>query len=122
MKKIKSNPPKTSLIICLGFLVIYLIFEETWSLNLSFCIALIGAFFNKLSILIESFWFKIAEILGLFVPNIILTLVFFTLIFPLSLIRKVFASSDLLNLKKQRNSNFKPVYKKFVDKDFINPW
>lgn len=121
MKKIKSNPPKTALTISIGFIIVYLIIEESWSLYFSLFIGATGLFLDKLSVVIEKSWFKIAEILGLFIPNIILTIVFFIFLFPISLIQKFF-SSDSLNLKKRSKSNYISSNKTFSPKDLKNPW
>jgi hypothetical protein len=121
MKKIKSNPSKTALTISVGFIIVYLILKENWPLYFSLFIGITAMVSNKLSKIIEKIWFKIAEILGLFIPNIILTLVFFMFLFPISLVQKLF-NSDSLNIKKRSKSNYVSANKTFSPKDLKNPW
>ena len=121
MIKIKSNPPKTALTISVGFIIVYFFIEDYWPLYLSLFIGLSAIFFDSLSKIIEKIWFKIAEIIGLFIPNIILTIVFFIILFPISLLQKLF-SSDSLVLKKNLESNYVVTKKVFTAKDLKNPW
>tara|TARA_B100001564_G_C20355520_1_gene540897 strand:+ start:24 stop:389 length:366 start_codon:yes stop_codon:yes gene_type:complete len=121
MKKIKSNPPKTALTISIGFIIVYLFIEENWSLYLSVFIGITGLFFGGLSKVIEKIWFKIAKVLGLFIPNIILTLIFFIFLFPISLLQKLFVSNNL-NFKNRPKSNYITTNKMFSSKDLKNPW
>ena len=120
--KIKSNPVKTILTISTGFLVIFIIGNYQWALYTSVLISCLGLASNFISLKIEKLWFKIAEILGLFVPNIILTVVFFFFLFPISMLSKILNKKDLLSLKIKNTSNYHTVNKNFEEKDFKNPW
>ena len=120
--KIKSNPSKTILTISIGFLVVFLLLENKLFLQLSLIIGLIGIFSIYLSEKVEYLWFKLAELLGFIVPNIILSIVFYLFLFPISILSKLFSDKDLLKLKQQNKSTYIKTVKKFDSKSFENPW
>ena len=122
MKKIKSNPPKTLLTISVGFLFIYLFFEFLWAFYASVSVSLIGVISEKISRLIEKVWFKFAEILGMIIPNIVLFIIFYVFLFPLAFLSKIFKKHTLINLKKNSDTNFVEVKKRFKKEDIIKPF
>ena len=117
----KSNPTKTILTISLGFLTLYILFKIDWSLYVSFVISLIGFSSTFLSSKIEILWFKISKILSYIIPNILLSLIFYFLLFPVSLLSKIFNEKSI-----KKSLNKKSMYtineKRFSEKSFINPW
>jgi hypothetical protein len=122
MKAIKSNPAKTSLIISMGFLLIFLIYRLDWAIMVSLSVGLIGALFEKVSKLIEKIWFKLAYILSLIVPNILLGIVFFLFLLPISLLYKLFRKSDPLKLRNISPSLYKNRTELISKSHFENMW
>jgi ABC-type Fe3+ transport system permease subunit len=122
MKEIKSNPAKTTLIISMGFLMVFLVYKLDWAILVSLIVGLIGAFFTGLSRLIEKFWFKLAYILSLIVPNILLGFIFFFILFPLSFLSKIFRKNDLLKLKNIRTSVYTNRLDTIDKAHFDNMW
>lgn len=122
MNKIKSNPYKTILTISLGFFVVFLVWKTKWALLTGLLISLLGLINLRLAKLIEKIWFKIANILGFFVPNIVLTGVFYFFLFPLALFSSFFRKKEYLDLRKQKESHYQLVNKKFTKESFLNPW
>ena len=121
MNKLKSNPPKTLLTITIGFSILFIIIKLNWLLYCSIIIGIIGISSNLLSKYVEKIWFKLAELFGLIIPNILLTIIFYLFLFPISSISKIF-NKDLLSLKNNNKSNYKLTNKSFDEKSFINPW
>ena len=119
MKKDKSN--LTMLTISTGFLIIYVIFSWKWVLAASLIIGLTGIVSPYLSSKIEWAWMKIATILGYVVPNILLSLVFFLVLFPISFIYKIF-NKDPLMLSNKYNSFFIDINKEVDKKSFEKTW
>ena len=66
---------------------------------------------------IEFIWFKIAYILGLIIPNIVLGVIFYFFLFPIALLYRV-SSKDLLHKKNKSNTIFKDVNKTFEKQSF----
>jgi hypothetical protein len=122
MNKIKSNPDKTILTICTGIALIFLLTEIKFFLIISFSLGLIGIVSTFLSRIVEKLWFKIAEILGYIVPNIILSVIFYLFLFPTSLMSKVFRKKDLLKLKSSEDTTYINLSKKFSKDSFVNPF
>ena len=77
--KIKSEPVKTVLTISTGFVGVFLISKMQWVLWLSLVLGIIGIFSPYLSKKVDFLWMKLAYLLSLVVPNIILG-IFFLLI------------------------------------------
>ena len=121
MNQFKSNPTKTILVIVSGLIIAFLITKYKILLNISLGLALVGVLFKKLSSTIEVFWFKIGFLLSLFVPKVILGLIFYFILFPVALLSRI-SSKDPLILKKSSNSTYKSINKTFKKKSFINTW
>ena len=124
-KKLKSNPAKSVLTITVGFLAVYLIFREKewaeYALYVSLGIGALGVLSTFLATKIEWAWFQLAKLLGLIVPNILLSVVFYIFLFPISVIARVVSGKDALNLKN-KETTFSQVDKHFKEADFKNPW
>ena len=121
MSNFKSNPSKTILVIVAGLLILYYFLEITLLFKTSLILALVGVFSSNLSKKVEFLWFKLALILGLIVPNIILGIIFYLFLFPISIIARIF-SKDLLKLKNDYNSTYFSVNKSFNKESFKNTW
>jgi len=99
MQKIKSNPIKTMLTISVGFLVVFIITKLNWALLVALVVGLIGLFSTFLSKQIEFLWLKLAWFLGLIVPNILLSAIFYLFLFPIAVLSKIFGKNDSFTLK-----------------------
>lgn len=119
MKKDQSKT--TVLVICMGFLLIYLKFHWKWSIITSLIVGIIGIVSPFLSRLIDKWWMKLAEVLGRIFPNILLTIVFFVFLLPVALASRLF-SKDPLMLRNNQKSYFIDVNKSMDKKSFENIW
>tara|TARA_B100000963_G_C22561234_1_gene641454 strand:- start:947 stop:1315 length:369 start_codon:yes stop_codon:yes gene_type:complete len=122
MKNFKSDPYKTSLTICLGFVIIYIFNKNSIFLDIAFVIGVLSLVSKKAGVFIEKIWFKIAQILGYIVPNIVLSCIFYIFLFPISILSRITQNKDLLSLNNKEKSNYIVVNKKFEKDDFVNPW
>lgn len=122
MKNIKADTSKaTILVISMGFLIIYLIFSWQWAIYVSLVVGLTGIISPALSRLIESGWMKLARVLSYIVPTILLGIVFYLLLFPISLISKLF-TKDPLMLSNKHPSYFISVDREVNKKDLEKIW
>ena len=119
--KLKSNPSKTLLTIVTGFLVVYMITSVKWVLLIATVLGIVGVLSEFASKKIEWLWFKLTWILSFIVPNILLSIVFFLFLFPISLLAKLFSKSNALQLKNTE-STWIEVNKKFSKESLQNPW
>jgi hypothetical protein len=122
MKKPKSTPIKTILVISMGFLIVYLITQWKWAVYITLTVGLIGIVSDYLSKKLDFLWMKLTWILSFIVPNVLLTLVFYLLLFPIAVLSRLFGEKDPLRLKNTTNSIFKNSNKKFDKVSFEKPW
>lgn len=122
MQKFKSNPSKTNLTICIGLLIIYYVFKNTLFINMAVIVGLLGLISEKINSLIEKYWFWLAKIMGYIVPNILLGLIFYLILTPISLFYLLFSKGGQVKLKASKSSQFVKVNKNFNPKSFENPW
>ena len=122
MKKMKSDPTKTVLTISVGLIVVFLVFEWKWAIVASLVIGLIGVFSPYLSRKIEYLWMKLANFLGMIVPNILLGAIFYLFLFPIAILSKIFKKDDPLTLTNKQSSTYVVANKSFAKTSFEKPW
>ena len=122
MKKIKTEPIKTILTISIGFLVVFLITDWKWAIYISLVVGLIGMFSPFLSKQVDFIWMKLAWVLSLIVPKVLLTLIFYGFLFPIATLSKLFGVKDPLMLKDNNESTFRTDEKVFEKSTFEKMW
>ena len=122
MKKHKTDPTKTVLTITVGFIVLYLFTKWNWTILIASGIGLTGLFSTRLSKIIDFLWMKLAMVLSLIMPNILLSIIFFLFLFPVAVLSRVFGKNDPLNLKDKAGSNFKDSNRSFDKASFEKTW
>ena len=122
MSRIKSNPYKTILTISFGFIIVFFVLEQEWALYIASLFSFLGLLSSRASKLVEKVWFKIAELLGLIIPNIILAVIFYFLLFPTSMLSKLFKKPSNILIKNNLKTTYKKVSKEFTKKDLLNPF
>ena len=122
MKQPKTNPTQTILTICVGFLVIHLITKADWAIYVSLVIGVLGVFSPFLSKKIDFLWMKLAWVLSLIIPNILLSIIFYLFLFPIALLSKLFSDKDPLMLKNTTKTTFRTREKSFEKSSFEKPW
>ncbi|MBK7338789.1 MAG: hypothetical protein IPJ00_22830 [Saprospirales bacterium] len=78
----KSNPVKTLLTISMGFLGLFLAFDLSWAIWVALGVGVIGLFSDFLSAKIEYLWMKLAHVMGMIVPPVLLAGIFFLFLSP----------------------------------------
>lgn len=122
MQKLNSDPSKTNLTICVGFIVFYFISDNIFFLHATLTIGSLGLISGKINLLIEKFWFVLAKVLGYVVPNFLLGIIFYVILTPISLLSLLFNKRIQIKLKPTKSSQFMNVNKVFNSKSFENPW
>jgi len=121
-KKMKTDTSKsTILIISMGFLALYLLFSWQWAVIVSLIVGVVGIISSFLSKKIEWGWMKLAQFMGYIIPNILLSIVFFLFLFPISLFSKLF-SKDPLMLSEKYKTYFIDINKEIDKKSFEKIW
>ena len=126
MKLISIKITQTLLVLSLAFVAVHLFVVQDIS-NLYFLyvaivfivLALFPQFF--LSGFIAKVWLKFGEAMSWVMSKIILTLLFYLFVFPISSLYRLF-SKDLMMIKKRKDTYFKERNHLFEKKDIENPW
>jgi hypothetical protein len=118
----KSEPLKTVLTIVAGCLIIFLITQARLLVYLSLIIGLAALSSAALAKGIDYVWMKLARLLSFIMPTVLLSLVFFIILFPLALLSRLFKKRDPLNLSNRLTSTFVGNSKTFTAKSFEKPW
>ncbi|MFK7933167.1 MAG: hypothetical protein AB8G22_06630 [Saprospiraceae bacterium] len=122
VNKNKTNPYQTVLVICIGLVILHWWSQWNWALMAAIVIGLLSIISPFIAKKIDLLWMKLAYVLSLFVPNILLSVVYFLLLVPIALLARIFGGKDALQLKKQDSSTFKNRKVTFTAADFEKPW
>lgn len=119
---LKSNPYLTSLTIIFGICFLSLFFDDKNFQISILVISAVAVFSNKAALLIEKIWFKLSSILSQIIPNIILTILFFLFLTPVSLLARIFRANSNFIIRNNSDSLFKDQQKKYNKKSFEKAW
>lgn len=122
MKKQTTTPVSTVLVITVGFLVVYLVSGWKWAVYTALIVGIAGVLSDSLAKLIDAGWTKLSWLLGLIVPNILLSAVFYLFLTPIAWIAKAVQKTDPLHLRNKTASVFKDSNKSYRKESFEKPW
>jgi hypothetical protein len=122
MQQPKTDPIKTVLTISMGFLVLHLATAWQWPQMVALVVGVLGMFSTYLSIKIDYLWMKLAWVLSLIVPNILLSAVFFLFLFPVAVLSRIFGKKDPLFLRNPKGSVYVSSDKVFDKAGFEKTW
>ncbi|MGD2084789.1 MAG: hypothetical protein PVH61_01275 [Candidatus Aminicenantes bacterium] len=119
----KEKNLETCLAISTGLLVLWFIFRIKTLIIAAVVIGCIGLFFNPLAGFINWLWYRMADVLGFIVSRILLSIVFLGVLFPFSLIYRLF-NKDTLQLQKRERGNTYWIEREhqYTGKDLQNIW
>ena len=124
-KQTREKELETILVLCIFFVVLNVLghAHHKFFLTISILLGLIGMFSKFLTTKIVWAWLKFSELLGKVMSKVILSIVFFVFLFPISLLSKLFGNKDNLHLKKiEGPSHYFVRNHKFEPKDLENSW
>jgi len=78
---------------------------RVWPLVISVIFLILGILNSKILTPLNKLWFKFGILLGTIVSPIVMGIVFFIVVTPISLIMKIL-KKDILNLKKNKNQSY----------------
>jgi hypothetical protein len=117
----KEKSVETCLVLSTGLLFLYFVFHLQVCLTVSFIIGIIGVFIKPIAIPISWFWIKLGEMMGFITSKIVLTVVFFVFLLPISAFYRI-VKKDTFGLKNNKGSYWKDRQKKFIPNDLDNIW
>lgn len=121
-KNLTMNNYKSTLTIVIGFLLLSNYFHSKPLLIIAIAIGVIAIFSEKANDKIIWAWNKLSEILGLFMPNVLLTLVFYLFLTPLALINRINRKKNPLQLKNSTTSVYISKRKEFSPDSLEKIW
>lgn len=103
-------------------LVVGLMFTLAFFLYLSVILLIVGVFFKKTAAAISSCWMRFAFALGALNAKILLSIVFFLLLLPISLFYR-WIKGDTLGIKRQDALTYwRDVNRSYSPDDFEKQW
>lgn len=121
MKTQKEKSLETLLLLSGALVVAFWITNKKIFLLLSLILVFIGISSPWLSQKISWLWLKFSEALGFVMSKVILSVVFFIFLLPLSLMQKIF-KKDSLSLKRKNTSYYSERNHSYNGKDLENMW
>lgn len=112
---------ETIIILALASLVACLWFDVSWLIYLSIGLLAISFISKKVTTLIAKVWFLFSEYLGIVMNYIIMFIIFYLFLCPLSFFQRLFGKNQILK-KEDNNSHFIKRNHLYTDKDIKNPW
>jgi hypothetical protein len=112
---------ETILVLCTALVVVFLVTDIRHFLTAAVVLGVIGIFSKVLSHWIHLGWMKLSHILGAISGRVLLSLIFFVFLLPLSLLQKAFGKPTMLR-QHGLNSYYKDRDKKYTAEDIENMW
>lgn len=122
MKQSNPNTALTVLTILVGLLIVNYFAKNEVLFEVIIAIGVLSILSSWIRNSIHFIWMKLADLLGLIVPKIILSLVFFLIVTPLGIFSRWLSPKEQLILKNDRNSTFFETKKNFEKSFFEKPW
>jgi hypothetical protein len=122
----EHSTEKNLLVMVLGFSIITFLVVDELALQLQILMGIVAVATTSMMIpalgrLIVKGWMLLAEKMGWVMSRVLLSIVFYFFLFPISLIYKV-TRNNPLQLKKVGDTAFTERNHKYVKADIENPW
>ncbi len=121
-KNLKMNNYKSTLTIVIGFLLLSNYFHSKPLLVISIAVGLLAIFSEKANDKIIWVWNKLTEVLGLIMPNVLLTIVFYLFLTPLAWLNRINRKRNPLQLRNESISTFISKRKEFSKASLEKIW
>jgi len=119
----ESDKIKAQLVIVTGLVILYFVFKSQYFLIAAAVVGVVSIALPVAGDLLVKGWYKIAEILGAINGRILLSAVFFLILFPVAIIARL-GKKDLLALKRNNDADsvFVERNHKYTKKDLEQVW
>jgi len=112
----------TILSIIFGFLVINLFINSDTLVYIIIIVSGLSIFSKLFSDIVEKLWFQLAKILSKIIPSVLLGIIFFILLTPVSFLSKLFNAKTEYRSKNNADSVFTDSNKNFSKTSFEKSW
>ena len=113
---------ETMLVLTVAAALIHFMLHDPYSLWIVCGLGMTGLFFPWLSEWITTLWMGLANLLGKISSTILLTIVFYLILTPVALLRKLFRKENNTDQASKNNSAFQERNHTFSSADLENPW
>jgi hypothetical protein len=121
-KKNMTEKYKSTLIIVIGLILISNYYKLNYLSTIGIIIGLLSIVSEKINDKIIWIWYKLSEFLGLIMPNILLSLVFYLVLTPLALLSNLDKKKNPLQLRNNSKSTFISKHKTFSKEILEKIW
>lgn len=112
---------ETIIVLALAFLIVSLWLDISWLMYLSIGLLTLSFISKRLTALIGKGWLSFSNYLGVVMNYIIMFIIFYFILFPLSFFQRRFNHNQILK-KVKGDSHFHQRNHLFSIKDIENPW
>jgi Saxitoxin biosynthesis operon protein SxtJ len=117
----RNKVAETIIVLVLAFAILYWKFQSIYWLVAAILVGLIGLFIPFIAGKIHWFWMGLAHAIGYLMSKILLTLIFFVIVFPLAMLSRI-GRKNPLQLKPGGDSYFKVRNQLYKKEDLENLW
>lgn len=117
----KEKGLETIIVLALVSLLAFIKFDINWLLYVSIGLLIISIISKKLTIVIGKGWFSFSQYFGVVMNYIIMFIIFYFILTPLSFFQRLFGSNQILK-KGNEDSHFHKRNHLYSEKDIKNPW
>jgi hypothetical protein len=117
----KAKVLEVSLVISTALAIVYWRSSIKTYLYLAIAIGLIGILIPPLANLIAKGWFKLADILSFVMSRIILGILFYLVLFPISLLYRI-GRTEKLQIRKPASTTWVTRNHQYMENDLENIW
>lgn len=118
----RSKHIETILAICVGMTVFFFVWDQLIFLYISLGVGILGMVFPWAAKLIHLGWTSLGKALGFVNSRILLGVIFFFVLTPLALLRRLGSKDPLQLRKKPSGTYFAERNHAYSPKDLENPW
>jgi hypothetical protein len=120
----EADKSKAQLVIVTGLVVIHFIFnfQHPYLLYAAAAIGIVSIAIPVVGDLIVKGWYKLAEILGAINGRILLSIIFFVILFPIAVLSRIGKKNPLSLKKESQTSAFTERNHRYTAKDLDQVW
>ena len=123
MEKISYSKSRQSVgVIVAGFLIIAYKWEVDYLLYTAILLGVLALISKKIADYIHWAWMKLAWILSMIFPPILLSIIFYFILTPIAFLFRIINRSDTLLLKQKLETTFRSRNMRIEREDFEKTW
>jgi hypothetical protein len=118
----KFRDLETTSTIALACLVFFVLSHKVWLLSLAVVLLIVGLFFKKTSSIISKYWLSLSEGIGKVTNKIILGILFFGFLTPISVLYRLARGERMGVAAKNGGTQWVTLNKEYTKSSLENMW